>query len=750
MSSKSKYICPMHPDIFSNKPGKCPKCGMKLEKTQESQNAKNPDKNNKLDHQHHGTVHQRDKHTKEELGEDKFKSHVGHHEGMDPMEHHQMMAEDFKKRFFVVLPLTITVLVLSHQIQEWFGYSLDFLGREWLLFVLGTVIVVYGGRPFFEAAKNEISTRNFGMMTLVSLALSAGYLFSAAATFLFPGELLWWEISTLALAFLFGHWMEMRAVIGTGGALKELAKLIPDTAHLIKGSTSRTGRASSARAEIVDVGTGELQRGDLILVKPGERIPADGVVIEGSSSVDESMITGESLPIAKQIDSEVVGGSINNDGSLIVSITKTGAESALAQIMDLIRQAQNTKPKVQELADKAANVLTLTAIVVGAGTFIYWFLINPSGAVFAATLAITVVVIACPHALGLAIPTVTTITSSLAAKNGILIRDMKGLEIMKNLQYIVLDKTGTLTEGKFGVTKMVESSKQKVVRDEILRLAAAVEMHSQHSIAQGVLNYAKENNIEFDAAKDFKSYPGKGAEGKVGGDLVVVGNRMMMEEKNIKFQISNFKFQIEEEVGTFVYVARNKELLGVIILEDRIRDESKGAIDEFHGMGMKVAMLTGDKKEVAEKVGKELGIDTVYAEVLPDQKTLKVKELQDKGYVVGMVGDGVNDAPALTQAHVGIAIGAGTSVAIESAEIVLVRSNPRDIVKAVFLSRKTNAKMKQNLAWATGYNVLAIPAAAGVFIPWGIMLRPEWGALLMSASSLIVVANALLLKRVRL
>ena len=676
-----------------------------------------------------------DMHEEQKVETNKFTSHKGHHEGMDPMEHHKMMAEDFKKRFFVVLPLTIFVLLMSMQIQKWLGFTLDFQGRESLLFVLGTLIVVYGGKPFFSAAKSEINTRNFGMMTLVSLALSAGYLFSVAATFLFKGESLWWEISTLALAFLFGHFLEMRAVIGTGGALKELAKLIPDTAHFLK---------DGKRKEITDVSTSDLKRGDFILVKPGERIPADGIVMDGVSLVDESMITGESRPIAKEKDNEVIGGSINNDGSLTIKITKTGAESAIAQIMDLIRQAQNTKPKVQELADKAANVLTLAAIIVGSGTFGYWLFVNPQGVVFAATLAITVIVIACPHALGLAIPTVTTITTSLAAKNGILIRDMKGLEIVRKVQFLVLDKTGTLTEGKFGVSKIITVG---IDEKQLIKLAASVEVHSQHSIAQGVVNFAKEKGIEVNPALEFKSFPGKGAEGKVNGRRIVVGNRMMMQEKGVDYKEINISSEI---VGTVVYVSDKQKIIGAIILEDRIREESEGAIKAFHKMGISVAMLTGDKKEVAETIGKKLGIDKIYAEVLPHQKTNKVKELQDAGYIVGMVGDGVNDAPALTQAHVGVAIGAGTSVAIESAEIVLVRNNPLDIVKAITLSRKTDIKMKQNLVWAAGYNVVAMPLAAGILYPFGILLRPEWGALLMSASSLIVVANAFLLRRTNL
>ncbi len=509
-------------------------------------------------------------------------------------------------------------------------------------------------------------------------------------------------------------------------------------------------------SKVVNVVTEELSKGDLVLVKPGEKVPADGVVVEGESSVNEAMITGESKPVTKSAGDEVIGGTINNDGSLTVKVTKTGAESALAQIIKLVRQAQETKPVVQMLADKAANWLTIIAIVVGLGTFIYWFFINPSGAIFASTLAITVIVITCPHALGLAIPTVTTITSSLAAKNGILIRDMKGLEIARKLDYVVLDKTGTLTKGEFGVVDIkVQDAGYKV--QDLLKLAAAVEHHSEHALAKAIVEEAKKSKIKFTAAKKFKAFPGKGAIGFVGKRKVVVGNRAMMK----KVGVTVHRTLTTEHTRTVVYVARDKRLLGAIILEDQIRPESKKTVDELHRLGIKVAMLTGDKKEVAEEVGKKLGVDEVYAEVLPAEKVNIIKQLQageEKGLPrrsqrrrrVAMVGDGVNDAPSLTQAHVGIAIGAGTDVAIESAEIVLVKSNPLDIVKAITLSRKTDIKMKENLAWATGYNLIAIPAAAGVFSRFGILLRPEWGALLMSASSIIVVANALRLRGVKL
>lgn len=668
------YTCPMDPEIVSKKVGKCPKCGMELMPVAQA------------------------------------------HEGPD----HVSMEESFKRRFFVTIPFVLIILVLSPKIQEWFRFSIDFAGKDLIIFLLTSVIVWWAGLPFYQMALGEIKAKKYGMMALVSLAVLSGYFFSVAATFLFPGESLYWEISTLVLAFLLGHWIEMRAVRGATGALSELARLIPATAHLIDGR---------------DVKTEELKKGDLILVKPGEKVSIDGMVKEGESAVNESMITGESNPVAKKAGSQVIGGTINTDGSLTVEVTRTGEETAIAQIMELIRQAQETKPDVQKLADKAASYLTFTALTVGIGTFLFWFFISPQGAIFAATLAISVIVIACPHALGLAIPTVTIITTTLASKNGILIKDMRALELARKLDYIVLDKTGTLTEGKFGVTGGVD--------DEILALAASVEAHSQHPIAQGIVEEAKKRKLKIKAVKNFKSYPGKGATGEVDGKKIIVGNEALMQD--LGFKIDDLR--IRKITGTVVYVGVDGKAGEAIMLEDVIRPESKQAIEAFGRMGIKVAMLTGDNEAVARSVAEKLGIDTYFAKVLPENKVSKIRELQRNGKIVAMVGDGVNDAASLTQAHIGIAIGAGTAVAVESAEIVLMKNNPLDVVKAISLSRKTNVKMVQNLAWAAGYNIITIPMAAGVFSKFGILLRPEWAAILMSASSVIVVFNALLLKR---
>ncbi|MBI4225891.1 heavy metal translocating P-type ATPase [Candidatus Roizmanbacteria bacterium] len=649
------------------------------------------------------------------------------------------MEYDFKKRFFATLPLVFLTMLLSPSIQMWFGYELSFPGRDFVLFLIGTFIFFVGGLPFFKATKGELSARNPAMMTLVAFAITAGFTFSIAATFLFPGESLYWEIATLISVFLLGHWLEMRAVRGATGALAELAKLIPLSAHLLKkgGNTE-------------DVETNVLQVGELVLVKPGEKMPVDGIVISGESSINESMITGESRPIDKKKGDKVIGGTLNQDGSLTIKVSKTGADTAISQIMKLIREAQASKPNVQHLADRAAGILFYVAVIAGFASFMFWIYVIPMGAVFAATIAVAAIVIACPHALGLAIPTVTTITSTLGAKNGVLIKDMKGLEIARKISYVVFDKTGTLTKGEFGVTDVIQVKSSKLKIDKLLELTAAVEAHSQHSIAQGIVNKTKKDNLDIPDVEGFKSYPGKGASGIVNKQKITVGNRKLLKELNLEESLRNLGL-IRVKGKTPVYVVIDKRLEGVILLADIVREESRQAINKLHEMGIKTAMLTGDTKEVAEVVGKELNIDTVFAEVLPEDKVNKIKELQNKGNVVAMVGDGVNDAPSLTQAHVGIAIGAGTDVAVESADIVLMKNDPLDVVKAIKLSQETNKKMVQNLIWATGYNVFAIPTAAGVLYPsFGILLRPEWAALLMSASSVIVVFNALLLRRTKL
>ena len=731
----------MHPEVKSDKPGRCPKCGMDLI---EVRSDKSEVKTGHKEHEMQSTaklytcpmdpeIVRKEPGTCPKCGMDLVPMQKGDHQGHSG---HASMEENFKKRFFISLPLTLIILTLSPKIQNWFHFSVTFPLINLVLFLLASIIVLWAGFPFYQMAKGELSKKNPAMMTLVSLAVLSGYFFSIAATFLFKGESLYWEISTLVLAFLLGHWIEMRAVRGATGALAELAKLIPPTAHLIKGK------------EIVEVGTETLKKGDRILVRPGEKVPIDGKVIEGESSVNESMVTGESRPVPKKAGEPVIGGTINNDGALKIEVTKTGEETAISQIMELIREAQESKPLVQKLADRAAAWLTYTALSVGIVTFLYWFFLNPQGtfpAIFAGTLAISVIVIACPHALGLAIPTVTTITTTLAAKNGILIRDMKAAEIARKLNYVVFDKTGTLTEGRFGVTKVVKLN--KIAEDVILSSAAAVETQSQHSIAQGIVQSAKDKKLGIAKVQNFNSFPGKGAKGIVGGKQILVGNKVFLTEQGLSVKEFEQKTNEVSADQTFIWVAQDKNVIGIIILEDVIRIESSKAIKALADMGIKTAMLTGDNEQIAQTVAKKLGVDTYFAQVLPQDKVGKIKELQEEGNVVAMVGDGVNDAASLTQAHVGIAIGAGTDVAVESAEIVLVKNDPLDVVKAIKLSQKTNSKMKQNLAWAAGYNVVAIPIAAGLLYSLGILLRPEWAALLMAASSIIVVLNALLLKK---
>lgn len=687
------YTCLMHPEVHTDKPGNCPKCGMKL---------------------------------------------VLLNSGHEEHKNHASMENDFRRRFFITLPFVVAAMLFSPNIQKWLHFNLNFSGRELTLFAIGTFIFIFGGWPFFKGAKGELSHKNPGMMTLVAFAISVGYAFSVAATFLFPGESLYWEISTLISVFLLGHWLEMKAVRGATGALAELAKLIPPSAHLTKNGS------------IVDVKTSELKIGDQVLVKPGEKIPVDGLVMDGESSVDESMVTGESRPIYKKKNEKVTGGTINQDGSLTIEVAKTGSDTAISQIMKLIREAQASKPNVQHLADRAASILFFVALIAGFSSFIVWAFILPHGIVFAATVAVATIVVACPHALGLAIPTVTTITSTLGAKSGILIKDMKGLEIARKINYVVFDKTGTLTKGEFGVTDLILSHKATEKSEELLSVAAAVEINSQHSIAQGITNESKKKNVEIPKVQKFHSFPGKGASGEVNGRQIVVGNKILLGELNI--ESNDLKLEPSKIVGnTPVYVVIDKQLKGAILLADVVRDESKEAVKMLHEMGIKTAMLTGDISEVAQEVGKQLGMDTVFAQVLPADKVNKIKQLQHEGNIVAMVGDGVNDAPSLTQAHVGIAIGAGTDVAVESADIVLMKNDPLDVAKAISLSRKTNAKMVQNLIWATGYNIFAIPTAAGALYPsFAILLRPEWAALLMSVSSIIVVFNALLLKRSKL
>lgn len=664
------------------------------------------------------------------------KAHMEHEqqkaEGHD---HHAMMEQDFRRRFWVVLVVSIPVLLLSPTIQDWFGFRLTFPGVNYVLFALASVIVFYGTQTFYKGAGQAVRTGVFDMNVLVSLAVTAGYLFSVGSTFLFSAADFYWEISTLVAVLLLGHWMEMRAVRGTAGALKELTRLIPPMANRV-----------SKDGSIEEVPTSQVQKGDLLLVRPGEKVPIDGRVLEGQSSVNEAMISGESKPLSKGPGDEVIGGTLNGEGALRIQVEKTGEETALAQIIALVKRAQASKPPVQRLADRAAHWLTIIATVVAALAFVFWFFINGQPLVFALTLAVTVLVIACPHALGLAIPVVTTLSTTLAARSGMLIRNAAATETAQRVDTVIFDKTGTLTKGEFGVTDVVPLADWD--EQTLLQRVAALEVNSEHVIGQSIVKAAQGWPLSLPTVGNFLAVPGKGAQAIVEGVQLSVGNRALMEELGVSVPQDARLTALGQQGKTVVYAATNGRLLGAIALADLIRDESREAVGTLKEMGVQVAMLTGDSREVADWVAGELGLDIVFAEVRPEQKADKVKELQAQGRVVAMVGDGINDAPALVQADVGIAIGAGTDVAIESAQVVLIKNDPRDVVRLIRLSRATMRKMYQNLVWATGYNLVTIPLAAGLLQPWGIILRPEWGALAMSASTVIVAVNALLLQRV--
>ncbi len=684
--------------------------------------------------------HLMDHHDRMNAEAEESPSHLGHEmspTSATPMsmehDHRGMMEQDLRRRFFVVLVLTFPVLALSPTIQSWAGYRLPSLpAASLILAALASIITLYGGLPFFHGAGTALRARTADMDVLVSLAILSGYLYSLGATFLFAASDFYWEISTLVLFLLFGHWMEMRSVRGASGALQELVKLIPPTANRVRPD-----------GPIEEVATARLVVGDVVLVRPGEKVPIDGVVLEGESSANEALVTGESRAVPKREGDEVLGGTLNGDGVLRVRVTKTGGETALAQIMNLVRQAQETKPRVQRLADRAATALTLIAVGLGIATFLYWFGFAKADSLFALTLMITVFVIACPHALGLAIPTVTVLATTMGAQRGLLIRNAEGLEIAKDLHTVVFDKTGTLTRGEFGVSDVIALGGWS--ETDLLRIAAAVERNSEHVIAKAIVARSESQSLGRPDVFDFAAIPGKGARAKVERHAVALGNQALLTDVGV--EPPEEAERLASQGKSIVHIVVDGQVAGIIALADLIRDESREAIADLKTMGIRVAMLTGDNRATAAYAAGQLGIETVFAEVLPGDKAATIERLQKEGQRVAMVGDGVNDAPALVQADVGIAIGAGTDVAMESADIVLVRNDPRDVVRLIRLSRLTSTKMRQNLVWATGYNAVALPLAAGVGVPAGVVLRPEWGALFMAASSIIVVANALLMKR---
>lgn len=698
------YTCPMHPNIKSEKEGRCPECGMALV----------PEKRKTKQHDPEG------KHASDGAGK-----HKGHHKA------------NFLKKFYITLILTVPILLYSHLFTVAFGWNPpSFKGVEYVIFILGTIIFFYGGGIFLQSAFREIRARLPGMMTLIAVAITAAYGFSVYVTFSGQGETLFWELATLIAVMLIGHYLEMKAVQGAKGSLKALAQLIPDIAEVVEGSTTKK------------VSVSELSKDMHVLVRPGARIPADGLIIEGSSEVDESIITGESKPVSKKKEDSVVAGSLNGDGSLTIMVTHIGEETFLAGVMRLVADAESSKSRLQMLSDRAALYLTIVAIGAGVVTLISWLYLG-EGTFFAFERMVTVLVITCPHALGLAVPLVASISTTMGAKNGLLVRKRLSLEEARKIDTIVFDKTGTLTEGSFGVDQIVS-----LVGDEqeVLAIAASVNQDSEHSLAQAIRKEAEKRNITVLPSKDFERLAGKGAQAVLDSTLCAIGNEALLKDKNISLP-EVYKKQVallEGQGKTVVHVVKGNTLIGSIALADVIRPESNHVIARLKELGVQSVMITGDAEDVATYVAKEVGIEEYFAGVLPGGKAEKIRFLQDQGKRVAMVGDGINDAPALAQADLGIAIGAGTNVAIESAGIILVKSDPRDIPKIITLSKFTYTKMMQNIFWATGYNVVALPLAAGVLYSKGIMLNPAVAAVFMSLSTVIVAVNAVLLKRKKL
>ena len=651
-------------------------------------------------------------------------NHETDHNGGD---HHAQMVADFRRRFWISLVLTVPILTLSPLIQGFLGLeeTISFPGDNLVLFVFATAIFFYGGWPFLSGLYDEVTSAQPGMMTLIGVAIGVAYGYSSLVVFGLSGRVFFWELATLIDVMLLGHWIEMRSVMGASRALEELAELMPSDAHKVMDDGS-----------LQDVPIETLEAGDEVVVKPGEKIPADGEIVKGETAVNQSMLTGESKPIAKGEGQEVIGGSINGEGSITVRVQKTGEDSYLAQAISLVEEAQKSKSRTQSLADQAAMWLTVISLTVGSATLLLWVFGSDRDFVFALERSVTVMVITCPHALGLAIPLVVAVSTAISARNGLLIRNRTAFERARTIDAMIFDKTGTLTKGEFGVTDTLVFS-DAFTEQELLRYAASVESHSEHPIAQGIIEASEDHfNME-----DFQAIPGKGAEATVNGHDVKVVSPGYLREQGISVDDDRI-VELSSQGKTIVYVLVDGDLRGAIALADVIRPESSEAISRLKAMGVQAMMLTGDNEEVARWVADEIGLDDYFAEVLPDEKAAKVKEIQSRGLVVAMTGDGVNDAPALATADVGMAIGAGTDVAVETADIILVRSNPLDAVAIFDLSRATYRKMIQNLAWATGYNVFAIPLAAGVLYNYGILLSPAVGALVMSLSTVIVAVNA--------
>ncbi|SEJ79708.1 Cu2+-exporting ATPase [Bhargavaea ginsengi] len=680
----------------------------------------NPEQN-EHSHSHHDDDYSRHGHSDHATAQ----GHGGHHD------HHSHMIEDFKKRFYISLIVTIPIMILSPMIQSFLGVDWRFGGDMYILFALSTFVFFYGGWPFLQGAKEELSERSPGMMTLIALAIIVAYVYSTAAVFGLAEHEFFWELATLVDIMLLGHWIEMRSVMGASKALEALAKLMPSEAHLI----DENGKTK-------DVQVGQLKAGDRLLVKPGEKVPVDGEILEGKSSVDESMLTGESVPVEKSSGMEAIGGSINGEGSLILSVKKTGEETYLSQVISLVREAQESKSRAQDLANRAAKWLFYGALAAGLITFAVWLLLGYPVS-FAIERMVTVLIIACPHALGLAVPLVIAVSTSIAARKGLLVRNRTAFEGARNIEAVVFDKTGTLTKGEFGVTDI--ATVDGISPEDLLSYAAAVETQSQHPLARGIIKKADELNLTRRKVSDFQSLTGKGLQGMVDGKEVMVVSPGQVRELDLSFDQERFN-QWSSEGKTVVFTVIDGRLGGMIALADIVRESAIEAVRTLKEMGVKSIMLTGDNAKVANYVGRQIGMKEIIAEVLPHEKADKIEALQKEEHLkTAMTGDGVNDAPALAKADLGIAVGAGTDVAIETADVVLVKSDPLDVVNIFKLSRATYRKMKQNLWWAAGYNILAVPLAAGVLYKFGILMSPAVGAVLMSLSTVIVAINARLL-----
>ncbi|HTN07925.1 heavy metal translocating P-type ATPase [Agriterribacter sp.] len=702
----------MHPEVINPGPGKCKKCRMDLIPVMHAGNT-DPLRHA---HQHHeaaaNNVHQGQE------GHGAHDKHAGHH------------THDFLKRFRVCLAVTIPILLLSHMVQQWLGFEIRFPGHKYVLLALSTFIYMYGGMPFLKGMVGEIKDKAIGMMTLVAIAISVAFIYSVAVVFGLKGMDFFWELATLIDIMLLGHWLEMRSEMAASKALESLVALLPSTVHV-----ERNG-------EVADISLKELRNGDRVLVKPGEKIPADGIVTDGHSYVNESMLTGESVPVKKEKDQKVIGGSINGDGALKLQITATGNDSYLNKVITLVSSAQASKSKTQNLADKVAKWLTIISITVGVITFIFWFN-KENDLAFALERMVTVMVTACPHALGVAIPLVVAISTSLSATHGLLIRNRTAFESARNITTLIFDKTGTLTKGVHEVERII-SLDNNITEDELLRYAASVQQHSEHHIAHGLTRKAKEKSLQLWRVENFSYIPGVGVKGTVNGKLVISAGPHYFKQNNQPVPAT--PSSVELSVETINYLLIDNQPVGIFTLADSIRESSAEAIADLKQMNIKSYLLTGDNENIAKSVAEKLRMDGYLANVLPHEKQERLKAFQAKGHIVAMTGDGVNDAPALAQADVGIAVGSGTDVAAETADVILVNSDPKDVVGMIAFAKATYNKMIQNLIWAVGYNLIAIPLAAGILYP-KFVLSPAMGAVLMSLSTIIVAFNAQLLRK---